>query len=138
LKNALTSLALLLTLTGCALPAPDQPAWYGRMGRFIGLVAQCGCSDISPDRAVADYARALAGRYSDAEVAAMKGYVADGAVERYDNQIEICREACGQACMVNAVAQPLGGRTIPAIPACLVSERDLHLTGGRFEGPYKF
>ncbi|OAN55701.1 hypothetical protein A6A05_08065 [Magnetospirillum moscoviense] len=119
------------------MPAPDQPAWHGRMGRFIGLVAQCNCSDITPDRAVADYVQALGGRYSAAEVAAMKGYVADGAFERYDNQIEICKEVCGQACMVNSVAQPMGGRTIPGVAACPVTERDLHLTPGRFEGAHR-
>ncbi|CAA7614463.1 conserved exported hypothetical protein [Magnetospirillum sp. LM-5] len=134
MRNVLTSL-ILLALAGCSLPAPDQPAWHGRMGRFIGLVAQCGCSDITPDRAVADYLKAVDGRYAQADLVAMKGYVADGAVERYDNQIEICKEVCGQACMVNAVAQPMGGRTIPGVAACPVSERDLHLTPGRFDGP---
>jgi len=105
------------------------------MGRFVGLVANCGCSDISREQAVAEYLKALGGRYSEADAAAMKGYVADGAFERYDNQIEICRETCGQACMVNAVAGPMGGRLVPDVPACPVTERDLHLTPGRFDGP---
>jgi hypothetical protein len=129
-------LLVALTLGGCALlPPPDQPAYHARMGRFLGLVARCSCSDIAPDRMVADYAKALGGRYGDSEIRSMKGYVADGAFERYDNQIEICAEVCGQSCMVNAVAAPLGGRTKPGVEACLVSERDLHLTVGRFGDP---
>lgn len=124
-----------VTLAGCALPPPDRPAHPVRMGRFLGLVANCGCSDISPGRMLAEYPRAVAGRYSEADIAAMKGYVDAGASERYDNQIEICKEACSQRCMVNAVAQPLGGKLNPGTPACLVSERDLHLTVGRFNGP---
>lgn len=129
---------LALLTTGCALPPPDQPAHPNRMGRFLGLVANCGCSDISAGRMLADYPRAVAERYSPAEIQAMKGWVELGATERYDNQIEICAQACSQTCMVNAVAAPLGGRVNPGVPACLVSERDLHLTQGRFDGNERF
>lgn len=131
MKRAVAVLAL--ALAGCTLPPPDQPAHPSRMGRFMGLVANCGCSDLSADRMLAEYPRAAAGRYSEAEIRAMRGYVELGATERYDNQLEICKEACSQACMVNAVAAPLGGRTNPGVAACLVSERDLHLTVGRFD-----
>lgn len=133
MRKRLPALVLLL-LAGCTLPPPDEPAHFSRMGRFLGLVSHCGCSDIAPDRMLAEYSRALDDRYSPAEVASMRGYVDMGLSENYDNQIEICREACSQSCMVNAVAGPMGGRTIPGVQACLVSERDLHLTIGRFDG----
>lgn len=126
---------LTLALAGCVLPPPDQPAHPTRMGRFLGLVANCGCSDITPDRMLAEYPRAIAGRYSEAEIKSMRGYVDLGASERYDNQLEICKEACSQTCMVNAVVAPLGGRVNPGVAACLVSERHLHLTPGKFDGP---
>ncbi len=124
----IAALAVLL-LVGCALPPPDQPAHYTRMGRFMGLVANCGCSDISADRMKADYAKALGGRYSEAEIKAMKGYVAVGADEQWQNQMQVCAEVCSQRCMVQAVVEPLGGRGT-GTKACLVSERDLHLTDG--------
>lgn len=120
----------ILALAGCTLPPPDQPAAPNRMGRFLGLVANCGCSDIGADRMLAEYPRAVAGRYSDAEIKAMHGYVDVGATEKYDNQIVICQSACSQTCMVNSVAQPLGGKLLGDGRSCLVSERDLHLTEG--------
>ncbi|MGE5548579.1 MAG: hypothetical protein ACM33T_16860 [Solirubrobacterales bacterium] len=133
-SRATTLLVSILALAACTLPASDQPAHYSRMGRFMGLVARCGCSDITPSRMVAEYPRALGSRYSAADIERMHGYVAAGATEKFDNEIEICAEACSQRCMVNAVAGPLGGRTVPGVPACLVNERDLHLTEGRWFG----
>lgn len=121
---------LALALASCAVPAADQPAAPNRMGRFIGLVANCGCSDIGRERMLSDYPRAVADRYSEADVKAMHGYADVGAYEKYDNQIVICREACAQTCMVNSVVQPLGGRLSGDGRSCLVSERNLHLTEG--------
>jgi hypothetical protein len=121
-------LILTLLLAGCALPPPDQPAHYTRMGRFLGLVADCGCSDIDPDRMIADYPHALGTLYTPDEIKKMKGYVELGATEKWDNQESICADVCSRACMVNAVAGPLGGRMIPGVPACLVSERNLSIT----------
>lgn len=134
IRRTIILLPLALALGACTLPPPDQPAWYGRMGRFMGLVSQCGCSDIPAERMLADYPQALGGRYSPAEVKAMRGYIDAALAENFDNQMEICAEVCGQKCMVNAVAEPLGGRTYPGVAACLVSERDLHLTTGRYSG----
>ncbi|MGE4279833.1 MAG: hypothetical protein AB7G62_09625 [Magnetospirillum sp.] len=131
----LMALGVVAFLAGCALPPPDQPASVNRMGRFLGLVSHCGCSDIDADRMLAEYPKAVA-HYSTADIKAMKGYVDVGLSENFDNQIEICTEACSQSCMVNAVAQPLGGKTIPGTAACLVNERDLHLTEGRMSGDW--
>lgn len=130
IRYTIPLLAVLL-LTGCALPPPDQPATPNRMGRFLGLVANCGCAGIDGDRMLAQYGRAVAGRYSEAEIKAMHGYVDLGTTERFDNQMEICAEICSQTCMVNSVAAPLGGRLGGDGSSCLVSERDLHLTEGR-------
>ncbi|MBC7951127.1 MAG: hypothetical protein H7Z12_04795 [Rhodospirillaceae bacterium] len=130
--KALSILALAAFLSSCTLPSADQPASPNRMGRFLGLVASCGCSDITPQRMLAEYPRAVAGLYSDAEIKAMHGYVDVGASERHDNQIEICASACAQTCMVNAVAKPLGGRLRGDGATCLVNERDLHLGTGRY------
>lgn len=127
MKRFASVVALLFALGGCSLPPPDQPAYYARMGRFLGLVASCRCSDVTPERMIADYPKALGGRYTPAEVTAMKGYVELGTTERWDNQESICADACSRSCMVNAVALPLGGRTVPGVAPCLVSERDLHL-----------
>lgn len=124
-------LVLIVPLAACVLPPADQPAHFTRMGRFAGLIAKCGCSDITPSRMLAEYERALAGLYSAEELRRMRGHVEAGATENFDNQYEICAEACSQTCMVNAVAAPLGGRTFPGIAACTVTERDLHLTLGR-------
>ena len=125
----------LLLLAGCVLPPPDQPAYFSRMGRFMGLVAGCGCSDITVDRMRTDYAKALGGRYSEAEVKAMKGYIEISADEKWQNRPIVCAEVCSQRCMVQAVVEPLGGRGTGE-KACLVSERDLHLTdGGQFDMP---
>lgn len=96
----------------------------------MGLVARCGCSDITTDRMLAEYPRVVSGRYSEADIKAMHGFVDVGVSENYDNQIEICAEACSQTCMVNSVAQPLGGKSSGDGASCLVSERDLHLTEG--------
>lgn len=127
LKHLAAALALFL-LGACAVP-PDQPAHHARMGRFMGLVAGCGCSDVTPERMMAEYRKALGGRYSDAEAKAMGGYVELGATERWENQPQVCAEVCSQRCMVQAVVEPLGGRGVGVAP-CLVSERNLHLTDG--------
>lgn len=132
----LVALVALLALAGCTLPPPDQPAHPSRMGRFLGLVSQCGCSDIGSDRMLAEYGKAVAGRYAEAEIKSMRGYVDLGLFEKFDNQMEICAEACSQSCMVNAVAETLGGRSIAGASTCLVSERDLHLTEGRTGGDW--
>jgi hypothetical protein len=123
------ALGLPLLLPGC-LPPPEQPAWYGRMGRFLGLVANCGCSDISPDKMISDYSKALGGRYSDEDARAMHGYVLQAATEMWENRIEVCSEVCSQQCMVETVVRPLGGRSTGIAP-CPVSEIDLHLTDGK-------
>lgn len=123
-------LMLAALLSGCTLPPPDQPASPNRMGRFLGLVANCGCSDIGPDRMLTDYGRALTGRYSAADIKSMHGYVDVGASEKYDNQMVICAEACSQTCMVNSVVLPLGGKPVGDGQSCPVTERDLHLTEG--------
>lgn len=128
--RAIVSLVLALAVAGCSFPAPDQPAAPNRIGRFMGLIANCGCSDISADRMLAEYPRAVAGRYSEADIKAMHGYIDVGAYEKFDNQIVICREACSQTCMVNSVAQPLGGRLSGDGRSCPITERDLHLTEG--------
>ncbi|MDO8606839.1 MAG: hypothetical protein Q7R40_09915 [Phaeospirillum sp.] len=133
--RVVAAFVLLPLLAGCILPPPDQPAYFSRMGRFMGLVANCGCSDISPDRIRADYGKALGGLYTEAEVKAMKGYVDLGATEQWQNMLLVCAEACSQSCMVQAVVEPLGGRRV-AEKACLVNERDLHLTdGGQLDIP---
>lgn len=128
--KTLSALVLLLAVAGCSMPASDQPAAPNRMGRFIGLIGNCGCSDISSSRILAEYPRAVAGRYSDADIKAMHGYVDVGASERYDNQMVICRSVCAQTCMVNSVVKPLGGRLLGDGGTCAVTERDLHLTEG--------
>lgn len=122
---------LSAALASCTLPSADQPAAPNRMGRFMGLVANCGCSDISRSRMLAEYPRAVAGLYSDADIKAMHGYVDLAITEKFDNQIIICASACAQTCMVNAVAKPLGGRPVGDGRSCLVNERDLHLTEGQ-------
>lgn len=128
--RALVSFVLAATLVACSFPAADQPAAPNRIGRFMGLIANCGCSDVSAQRMLTDYPRAVAGRYSPADIKAMHGYIDVGASERYDNQIVICREACAQTCMVNSVVQPLGGRLSGDGATCPITERDLHLTEG--------
>jgi hypothetical protein len=125
----LLPLLLGLLLAGCAYSSADEPAYFSRMGRFAGLVAGCGCSDVSVERMKAEYPKALGGRYSEAEVKAMKGYVGIGASEKWQNSMQVCAEICSQRCMVQAVVEPLGGRGTGVAP-CLVSERDLHLTEG--------
>jgi hypothetical protein len=125
--------ALICLLCAC-VPPPDQPAYHARMGRFMGLIANCGCSDITPDRMVAEYRKALGERYPASAVAAMEGYVKLGATEIWDNMTQVCAEVCAQRCMVQAVVEPLGGHGMGEKP-CLVSERDLHLTDGAQLGP---
>lgn len=122
-------LGILVLLTACA-PSPDRPASPERLGRFMGLVAQCGCSDVTPSRMMAEYGRAVAGRYSEADLRRMKAFVELGATERFTNQIPICAEVCGQTCQVNAVVKPLGGRLLGDDSTCSVGDRDLHLTTG--------
>ncbi len=128
MKRVSLCLALALALAGCSQTPPDQPAYFARMARFMGLVARCECSDITPARMIAEYPKALGGLYSEKEIAAMRGYIQLAASEQWDNEVLMCAEACSQTCMVNTVAAPLGGRTVPGVQACLVSERDLHLT----------
>lgn len=123
-------LLLALAPAACTLPPPDQPASPNRMGRFLGLVANCGCSGIDGEHMLAEYPRAVAGRYSEAEIKGMQGYVDLGSLERFDNQMVICAEVCSQTCMVNGVAAPLGGRLRGDGTTCPVTERDLHLTEG--------
>jgi hypothetical protein len=133
----LRSSALLMSVTilaSCTLPPPNQPAAPNRIGRFLGLVANCGCSDITGDRMLAEYPRAVAGLYSEAEIKAMHGYVDLATGEHYDNQLEICLAACSNTCMVNAAAKPLGGKLSGDGKSCLISERNLHLTEGRYNG----
>jgi hypothetical protein len=122
--------ALALCLLAACVPPPDQPAYFARMGRFMGLVANCGCSDITPTRMAAEYRKALGGRYPESEITAMGGYVRLGAEEKWENQMQVCIEVCSQRCMVQSVVEPLGGRGTGE-KACLVSERDLHLTDGQ-------
>lgn len=134
MNRSLAALALAIPLVGCALPPPDQPAHYTRMGRFVGLVAKCGCgTGLTASQVLAGYPQVAGGRYSPLEIERMRGYVEAGATENFDNQLEICAEVCAQPCAVNAVAEPLGGRTVPGVPACFISERNLHLTIGRHD-----
>ena len=97
------------------------------MGRFLGLVVTCECSDITAEQMLTDYPKAVAGHYSDAEIASMKGFVKLGLSERWNNQMQICGDICDKTCMVNSVALPLGGRTTPGVAPCLPSERDIHI-----------
>ncbi|MBR9970292.1 hypothetical protein [Magnetospirillum sulfuroxidans] len=132
----IASLALVVLVAGCALPPADQPAHPSRMGRFLGLVSRCGCSDIGGDRMLAEYGKVTARHYSEAQTKSMRGYVDLALSENFDNQLDICAEICSQGCMVNAVAIPLGGRPVAGAAACLVSERDLHLTTGQMGGDW--
>lgn len=121
-------LPLILALAGCA--AADTPASPERLGRFIGLVAQCGCSDVSLDRMLAEYPHALAGRYSPSEIGHLRGFIQVGGTENFSNQVPICAEVCSQTCAVNAVVLPLGGRSVGDGSACMLTERGLNLTPG--------
>lgn len=139
MKRSVAVLVLALPLAACALPPPDQPAHFSRMGRFIGLVSTCGCgTGLTESQVMADFQRVLGGRYTAEDIRRMRGYVEAGATETFDNQIEICAEVCAQPCAVNAVAGPLGGRAIPGVPACFISERDLRLTIGRHDDGQRF
>jgi hypothetical protein len=129
IRRSLILFVPLLALGGCFLPPADQPADAARFGRFVGLVARCGCTDLGVERTAQGLDRLLAGR-TDAEARTARSYFRLGAEENWDNMIEICGEVCGQSCMVAAVAAPLGGHG-PEIAACPVTERDLHLTEGR-------
>lgn len=117
----------VMALGGCT--SPDEPAYFSRMGRFMGLVANCGCSDIPPAKMVSDYRKAVEGRYSEKDIVAMKGYVEAASTENWDNEPQVCAEICSQRCMVTAVAEPLGGKGTGE-PACLVNERDLRTPAG--------
>lgn len=122
-------LAACLVLAGCA-QVGDRPASPERLGRFMGLVVQCGCSDVSLSRMLADYPRAVAGPYSPADLSRMRGFIEVGAGERFTNQIPICAEACAQTCAVNAIVRPLGGRPAGDGATCAITEGSLHLTTG--------
>lgn len=130
LRRLFALMAALVVASCSLLPPPDQPAAPNRIGRFIGLIANCGCSDIGPERMLVEYPRAVADRYSAAEIKSMHGYVDVGAYERYANQIVICRAACSNTCMVNSVVAPLGGKLAGDGRSCPITERDLHLTEG--------
>lgn len=127
LRPAAVALLLALALGACA--APDAPAHVSRMGRFLGLTANCGCAGIPPERMTAAYAEAVKGLYTPEEIKAMGGYVHLGAEESWDNMTIVCAEVCSQRCMVQTVSAPLGGRD-QGVPPCPVTERDLHLTEG--------
>ena len=129
------TLTLCLILAIGAAEAAEQPASVNSIGRFLGLVASCGCSDVSPERMVADYAHVLGSNYSAAEIKAMKGYVELGADEHWDNQASICAGVCIRRCMVNAAVAPLGGRTTPGVDACPISERDMDLEEPHYASP---
>ena len=134
--RVLVGLTVFLVLAVGTAEATDQPAPINRIGRFLGLVASCGCSDISPERMIADYAQVLGNNYSAAEVKAMKGYVELGADEHWDNQASICAGVCIRRCMVNAAVAPLGGRLSPGIESCPISERDMDLEEPRHGSPH--
>lgn len=122
--------AVLLPLAMAACTAPDAPASPERLGRFIGLVANCGCSDIGPERMLAEYPRAVSGRYSAADVSRMHGFIDVGTDEKFENQPLICAEVCTQTCAVNFVVLPLGGRPAGNGASCVPTEGGLHLTTG--------
>ncbi len=122
-------LGVALVLAGCgSFTRPDAPAHPSRMGRFLGLVSSCGCAKISPSRMQAEFPKAVQGRYSPADIEAMRGWVAFGLTEHYDNGTEICAEACSQHCAVESVAKALGAGTGGA--ACPITEGNLKLTPG--------
>lgn len=129
IRRPLILVVPLLALGSCFLPPPDQPADAGRFGRFVGLVARCGCTDLGVERAAQGLDRLLADR-TDSEARTARSYFRLGAEENWDNMVEICGEVCGQRCMVATVAEPLGGHGPDVVP-CPVTERDLHLTDGR-------
>lgn len=110
-------LILALALLAAACAAADRPASPERLGRFMGLVAQCGCSDVSAAR--------LAQSHPD-----MRGFIELGASENFSNQVPICREACSQTCAVNAVVLPLGGRPAGDGRTCPLTEGGINLTTG--------
>lgn len=120
-----------VVLSSCALAAPDEPAHYIRAGRFIGLVARCECSDLTGKQVLNEYPKVLASRYSPDQVEKMRGYIDSALSEHYANQMEICLEVCAQKCMVNTVAEPLGGKVNSGVAACPITERGLLLTIGR-------
>ncbi|HLO76045.1 MAG TPA: hypothetical protein VK196_06270 [Magnetospirillum sp.] len=119
---------MLLLVAACA--TGDRPASPERLGRFIGLVGRCGCSDVTADRLLADYPRALGDRYSAADIQRMRGFVDLGAGENFSNQVTICAEICSQTCAVNAVTVPLGGRPSGNGATCALTEGRLNLTTG--------
>ncbi|MGE5517033.1 MAG: hypothetical protein ACM31D_14580 [Bacteroidota bacterium] len=126
--RSIAVLPLILALAGCA--AADTPASPERLGRFMGLVAQCGCSNVSLDRMLADYPRVVASRHSPSEPDRLHGFIEVGGTENFSNQVPICAEVCSQTCAVNAVVLPLGGRPVGDGSACALTERGLNLTPG--------
>lgn len=119
---------LALFLVAACAPLADQKPDPSRMGRFLGLLANCGCAGITPERMVADYPLAVRDRYSETEIRAMRGSVELGTEEHWMNQYSICADACSTPCMVNAVAIPMGGRVVPGVAACPVTDFNLHLS----------
>jgi hypothetical protein len=125
------ALAVLVAVAGlAACAAPDGPASPERLGRFAGLVARCGCSDVTLSRMLADYPPTLAGRYSTDDIRRVRGFIEVGGAENFSNQLPICAEVCSQTCAVNAVALPVGGRPTGDGRACTVTEGRLNLTTG--------
>ncbi|HTH17024.1 MAG TPA: hypothetical protein VL974_10255 [Magnetospirillum sp.] len=125
--NRVLPLAFLLVLSACT--APDRPASPERLGRFMGLVAHCGCSDVSLDRMMAEYPRAVSA-YSAGDINRIRGFIEVGGRENFSNQVPICAEVCSQTCAVNAVVLPLGGRPLGNGAPCALTEGGLHLTEG--------
>lgn len=119
---------IAMTLAACA--GADRPASPERLGRFAGLVARCGCSDVTVSRMLADYPPSVAGRYSPDDVRRLRGFIEMGGSENFSNQVPICAEVCSQTCLVNAVVLPLGGRPAGDGAACTISESRLNLTTG--------
>ncbi|MGE5475726.1 MAG: hypothetical protein ACM3Q1_03665, partial [Bacteroidales bacterium] len=76
---------IVLTLAACA--GADRPASPERLGRFAGLVARCGCSDVTVLRMLADYPPSLAGRYSPDDVRRLRGFIEMGGSENFSNQV---------------------------------------------------
>lgn len=128
MRRAVAVVILSLSLAGCA--GADRPASPERLGRFMGLVAACGCSDVSLSRLLAEYPRAVAGRYSPADLQRLRGFIELGGTENYSNQVPICAEACSQTCLVNAVVVPLDGRPAGDGTACQPTEARINLTTG--------
>jgi hypothetical protein len=122
------TVVIAMMLAACA--GADRPASPERLGRFAGLVARCGCSDVTVPRMLADYPPSLAGRYAADDLRRLRGFIEMGGSENFSNQVPICAEVCSQTCAVNAVVLPLGGRPAGDGAACAISEGRLNLTTG--------